>query len=68
MKCKECPVFGYSSHQVNKRPLCFASCHPTTEVKDPEAECQYGIEDYGKYITGIWEKYQNILSKKGETS
>lgn len=65
MKCKECPVFGYSSHQTKKVPLCFASCHPTTEVKSPEAECQYGIEDYKEYITKITEKNQNIL-KKGE--
>lgn len=64
MKCKDCPVFGYSSHQTKKVPLCFASCHPTTQVAGEEAECQYGIENYEEYITGIWKEFQNIINKK----
>lgn len=65
MKCKECPVFGHSHYQMTKKPLCFASCHPTTEVKSPEAECQYGIVDYKEYIKKIWENGQDVF-KKGE--
>ena len=66
MKCKDCPARGYSWKNGKEiLSCCCCACHPSTEVKGPEAECQYGIVDYTEYITGIREKYQNIL-KKGE--
>ena len=58
MKCKDCPVRGYTYRDGKEiQNLCCCAGHTSTVITDPE-HCMYGIEDYNAY----WE---DLLVRNG---
>lgn len=53
MTCRECPVYGTSYYAMTGKSMCFCSGKASTVV-EPDADCQYGIEDYLTWIISKW--------------